>query len=693
MEIVELVKNNMLDYAGAVNQSRAIPDARTGLKPIHRKILYEMYVDKIRSNGKYKKCAYMVGQIIARFSEHGDAATYDALTRLAQPWIQAYPLLDFHGNAGSQFGDDQAAMRYTEAKLAPIAELGFLNTLNKDVVDWIPNFTNEEEEPVTLPAVFPGLFCLASQGMGYAAACHFVSYNLAEVADYLIAKMNGAELPTIYPDFPTGGTYINPDGIAKIHNTGKGSVVVESKYEIKGNKIIITEIPFNVAFDDIYDSIVSLCKQEKDPITFIADLINNSGDGKLELIIEVQKGFDPQQAVNILFDKTKLRNSYPVNQVALVDGQVKLLSFAQMADVYIEHNTTCIRREFAYDFGRTYSRMEILEGMLKALASIDEIVTLIRASKNNAEAKEKLMSQYGFTENQTKAILDMKLARLTNLEGVALQEELEEKKKYAAFCEEIMNSESKQKEILIERLQELVNKFGIPRRTKVEQKTIVKVAAKGKEKVEEMPQDVVIILDNNGYLKCVPMNQYRKTKALNVAEFKTTTKDLVLLFSTLGKFYRVSPKDIEMCGVTDKGKACGAIVKLEPGERIIRAMSMEIDPKHPYVSMITNNALVKKCLKEQFVGATRNLNGVKCITLDGNEAICYYESNGDVLSLISSDNYSLSFKLDDLRDSGKAARGVVGMKLNEGAHIVDCSLNKIPVGGKLQKRGGRGRKI
>jgi len=253
MEIVDLFKSNMLDYASAVNQSRAIPDARTGLKPIHRKILYEMYVDKIKSDGKYKKCAYMVGQIIARFSEHGDAATYDALVRLSQTWIQRYPLLDFHGNSGSQFGDSQAAMRYTESKLSKLAEQGFLNNLDKNNVDWIPNFTNEEEEPSVLPAIFPGLFCLPNQGIGYACASNFLTMNLSEVCDGLVEFINTGNFPLLQYDLASGGSIINPKAMEKIYSTGKGAIIVDSNYTINGKTISFYEIPFNVMFDDIME--------------------------------------------------------------------------------------------------------------------------------------------------------------------------------------------------------------------------------------------------------------------------------------------------------------------------------------------------------------------------------------------------------------------------------------------------------
>lgn len=687
MEIVNLFEDNMLSYAGAVNQSRALPDARTGLKPIHRKILYEMYADKIKSSGKYKKCAYMVGQIIARFSEHGDAATYDALIRLGQDWIQHYPLINIHGNAGSQFGDSQAAMRYVEAKLSALAEDGMLYGLDKKNVDWIPNFTNEEEEPSTLPAIFPGLFCLPNQGMGYAAACHFVTYNLTEVAEYLQALINDSDLPQIYPDFASGGILANPQNIASIQKNGKGSVILDSKYQINDNKIIITEIPFNVAFDDIYDQIVDLCKKEE--ITFVSNLINNSGGGKIELVIEVNN--NPEEAINVLFGKTKLRNSYPVNQVAIVNGEVKLLTFEEMGQIYIDHNTQCIQKEHVYEFGLALSRIEILEGLLIAIANLDKVIKTIRESSSPKEELAKVFPT--LSEKQIKAILDMKLSRLSKLENEKIEKELKEKKKYAAYCESVINSIDKQKEILVQRLQELVKKYGDKRRTEVVQKEIKKISAgKAKEKIEEVPQDIVVAYDNSGYIKAIPVAEYKKSKNL-LSEFKCTTADLILCFSSLGKVYRISAKDIGMCGQKDKGKIITTIINVEKDEKIIKVSSSIIDDKHPYLTTVTNDGKIKKSDKIELISTTRNLNGIKYIGLDNNEVFWCGETNGDYIHIGTTDGYHLAFELEDIRATGKTSKGVISIKLNEGAQVNLCELNIKPSSIEITKRNGKGKKI
>lgn len=685
MEIVELVENNMLDYASAVNQSRAIPDARTGLKPIHRKILYEMYADKIKSDGKFKKCAYMVGQIIARFSEHGDAATYDALVRMSQPWIQRYPLLDFHGNNGSQFGDSAASMRYTESKLTKLAEEGMLHALKKKNVDWIPNFTQEEEEPVTLPAIFPGLFCMPNQGMGYAAACHFVTYNLQEVANYLKAYMTNENLPLIYPDFASGGVLVNPQIASQVQATGKGTFIVDSKYTIKNNEIVISEIPFNVMLDDIVEQIIELCKQEE--LLFVEDL---HCDG-MELTIEVSPDADINEAVEILFNKTKLRNKYPVNQTALVDNKIKLLSFADMAQIYVQHNTKCIKREFQYDYEEAAARLHILEGLQRALFHIDEIIALIKQSKNAKDAKVQLIEKYSFDEVQTKAILDMKLSKLSNLEQEEIEKELREKQELTKHCLEIVESNDKQKEILIERLDSLVKKFGDDRRTTIQQKEIVKPATTKREK-EKVIEDVVITFNPLGYLQNISPAQYKKN---NFEAFKMTTEDIILLFSNKGKYYRVSPRDIKKCGSKDKGTAIGSIIKLGQNEQIIAVFSTIINERKPYILFVTDTGMIKKSEKINYVDSMRrNTNGLKGYNLKDNETIIsIQETNGNDICLRTKQGYQIRFNSSEVRATGKTAGGVKGITLADGDVVTQCVLCEVGQYPKIiaQKRGGKGK--
>jgi DNA gyrase subunit A len=694
MEIVELMKENMQTYSTAVNELRAIPDARTGLKPIHRKIIFEMYADKINSNSKYKKCAYMVGQLISRFTEHGDASTYDSLVRLAQPWIQFYPLLDFHGNYGSQFGDGPAAMRYTEARLSKIAEDGFLQGLDKKNVDWIPNFTNEEEEPETLPAIFPGLFCLPNQGMGYGCACHYLTYNLNEVKDMIINYINTGEVDNIYPDLASGGTIINPSVIKNVHSTGKGSIIVDSKYTINKNNIIITEIPFNTPFDDIYNQIVELCKKEE--ITYIDDILNNSGEGKIELLIKINKSTNPENAINDLLSRTKLRCSYPVNQVALMpDKSVKLLTTKDMIDVYIDHNTNCIKREHQFDYGKAIARIHILEGLLIALSNIEDVIEIIRHSANPST---ELTNRFNLDDIQVKAILDMKLSRLSKLEEDKLIQEKEEKEDFAAKCKKVVESEDEQKNILVERLSNLAKKYGTPRRTQVIQKDIVKTIG-SKKKTEEVVKDIVVAFNPIGYVQAIPVTQYRNN---GFDSFKTTTKDLILLFSNQGRFFRISGKDIKECGPKDKGTAIGSIIKLNEGEKIINISSMDINDKRPYLLFTINNGMIKKIDKTEFIGTTRNLNGMMACKLKENSSVVSInETNGCIVTLVTKSNYVISFEAEDVRLVGRAAAGVKGINLGVDDEVVECIISdsnaskvKTNLGNleiHVQKRGGKGK--
>lgn len=698
MEIVELTKSNMLDYAGAVNQSRAIPDARTGLKPIHRKIIYEMYTDKIGSAGKYKKCAYMVGQIIARFSEHGDSATYDALVRLAQPWIQRYPILDFHGNAGSQFGDSQAAMRYTEAKLSKLTEDGFLPSLGKETVDWMPNFTNEEMEPSTLPALFPGLFCLPNQGIGYAVACQFLTMNLSEVVDGLIEAINGKSFPILQYDLASGGIIINPEVMEKIYKTGKGTITVDSKYYIDEKNIVITEIPFNIMFDDILSEIVSLC--EKEELDGISDVKNNSGNGKLEMLIEVSKGYNPEDVINQLFEKTKLRTSYGINQIALVNNTPKLLTQQEMAKIYIDHNLNCIKREFQFDLKKTQNRIEILEGLVIALTSIDSIVETIKESENPNVAKNALVETYSLTDNQAQAILDMKLSRLTKLDGVKLNQELQEKKEYADRCAAIVNSDQEKKSVLIERLTELKEKYGDKRRTEVIQKTIEKKTKNGTTKQSKPIEDVVITYNPVGYLQRIPVSLYRNN---NFKAIKTTTADLVLLFTNHGRFFRISPNDIKTCGVKDKGTAIGAIVKLQPNEKVINVFSTEINEARPYLTFALNNGILKKIQKSEFLSTTRNLSGMIAVKTKDNFVVSIQESNGNDIVLGTKNDMWIRFDAESVRAMGRNAAGVKGIALSDGDEVremiicdktdklISTSIGKIEL--VSQGRGGKGKHV
>ena len=598
--------------------------------------------------------------------------------------------MDFHGNYGSPFGDPQAAMRYTESKLSKLAEEGLLTNLNKNTVDWMPNFTAEEEEPTTLPALFPGLFCLPSQGIGYATACNFLTYNLTEVCNGIINCLSGQNFPVLQYDLASGGTIINPSIMDTIYQTGKGSVIIESTYKIDEQKIIITELPFNVMLDDVREEIIKYCQKEE--YSGVEDIYNSSGKNNLELTIIAANGYDPQTVIDVLMANTKLRNSYGINQVALVNNTPKLLTVQDMVDIYIEHNTNCIKREYEYDFEAARKRIHILEGLSIALENIDNVIELIKNSKTKAIAAVNLCEKYHLSHEQADAILKMTLSRLTGMDQIAIANELQEKKQLALTCQEVIESYKKQTEILSERLRDLVKKFGDERRTSVIQKDIHKVSTAKKAK-ELIIEDVIVVRTMQGYIKSIPVKAYREAK-INIEKVKSRTDDIILLFSSLGKMYRLKVGEIKQCAAADKGTALGAILSLEPNEKILYMTNMNIDQKHPYITGVTEKGLVKKSDKTIFIGSTQNKRGMKCAGLnEGDLFIWFGETNGDYMTLVTSDQMGIQFKLDEINPVGKTAKGVKGIALNEGATIVRVSVGTMSKTLPVQHRAGKGSKL
>ena len=598
--------------------------------------------------------------------------------------------MDFHGNYGSPFGDPQAAMRYTESKLSKLAEEGLLANLNKNTVDWMPNFTAEEEEPTTLPALFPGLFCLPSQGIGYATACNFLTYNLTEVCNGIINYLSGQNFPVLQYDLASGGTIINPSVMDIIYKTGKGSVIIESTYKIDKQKIIITELPFNVMLDDIREEIIKYCQKEE--YSGVEDIYNSSGKNNLELTIIAANGYDPQTVIDVLMANTKLRNSYGINQVALVNNMPKLLTVQDMVDIYIEHNTSCIKREYEYDLAAARKRIHILEGLSIALENIDNVIDLIKKSETKAIAAVNLCEKYHLSREQADAILAMTLSHLTNMDQIAIANELQEKKQLALTCQEVIESYKKQTEILAERLRDLVKKFGDKRRTAVIQKDIPKTSTARKAK-ELIIEDVIVVRTMQGYIKSIPVKAYREAR-VNIEKVKARTDDIILLFSSLGKMYRLKVGEIKQCAATDKGTALGAILSLESNEKILYMTNMNIDQKHPYITGVTEKGLIKKSDKTIFIGSTQNKRGMKCAGLnEGDSFIWFGETNGDYMTLATSDRMGIQFKLDEINPVGKTAKGVKGIALNEGATVVRVSVGAMLKTLPVQHRAGKGNRL
>ena len=701
IDILDEVKQNFIDSSYDVNTNRAFPNVKDGLKPGQRACLWEMYTKGYTSNKPHVKSAKIDGGVAALWWPHGTTAIYETFARMSQPFTNNVPEVDFHGANGNIIlgGDALAADRYTEARLSKIAEEGMLKGIDKNNVPMLWNFSEDEQWPQVLPAVFPRLLVNGCQGIGVSVANVFLPHSFTETANLILKylKENILDEEEYYPDFPTGGTIINQDELSTINETGKGRVILEANYTINNNEIVFYEMPYQVYIEPVIGTIKE--KIEDGVIEGINDIFNKSDKKRIALVIECQKGYRPEQIVEQLFQNTPLRSQYNANQNGIISKTPVLLNLRQIVDCYIEHNLECIQKEFQFDLDKTNSRIEILEGLIAALANIDDIVDIIRKSDSPTEAKNTLMDKYSFTENQAKSILDMKLARLTKLDGVKLNDELQEKQEYAAKCAEIVDSEGSRKQVLIERLTELRDKFGDKRRTKVIQKTITKKASNGTTKQSEPVEDVVITYNPIGYLQRIPISSYRKS---NFKSFKCTTEDLVLLFSNKGRFFRISPKDIKSCGIKDKGTAIGAILKLEPGEKILNVFSDIINQDRPYLLFALKDGSVKKIEKMEYLGKTRNLSGMIATKVKDSEVVSVQETNGNDIVLGSKNGYYIRFAAEDVRATGRNSAGVKGIKLSDGDSLTTCIIcDKIDKEVKIedkkitiaaQGRGGKGKK-
>ena len=702
IDILDEVKQNFIDSSYDVNTNRAFPNVKDGLKPGQRACLWEMYTKGYTSNKPHVKSAKIDGGVAALWWPHGTTAIYETFARMSQPFTNNVPEVDFHGANGNIIlgGDALAADRYTEARLSKIAEEGMLKGIDKNNVPMLWNFSEDEQWPQVLPAVFPRLLVNGCQGIGVSVANVFLPHSFTETANLILKylKENILDEEEYYPDFPTGGIIINQDELSAINKTGKGRVILEANYTINNNEIVFYEMPYQVYIEPVIETIKE--KIEDGTIEGISDILNKSDKKRIALVIECQKGYKPENIIEQLFQNTPLRSQYNANQNGIISKTPVLLNLQQIVDCYIQHNLECIQKEFQFDLDKTNSRIEILEGLIAALANIDDIVDIIRKSDSPTEAKNTLMDKYQFTENQAKSILDMKLARLTKLDGVKLNDELQEKQRYSAKCAEIVNSEDSRKQVLIERLTELRDKFGDKRRTKVIQKTITKKSSNGTTKQPEPIEDVVVTYNPIGYLQRIPVASYRK---LNFQSFKCTTEDLVLLFSNQGRFFRISPKDAKSCSMKDKGTAIGSIVKLNQGEKIIGVFSSVIDEKHPYLTFVLNNGIIKKSEKCEFIGNIRNLTGMTAIKLkDDSFVVGIQETNGNDIVISTENNIFIRFSAEDVRPMGRNATGVKAINLADGDSVramiiceptdktIKTSIGELTI--TKQGRGGKGKR-
>lgn len=704
---------NFIEYAVAVNTDRAIPDAKSGLKPVAKRILWSAYEEGRTFSKPHVKSARIVGDVMGKYHPHGDSSIYGALVRLSQPWVLRYPLIDWHGSNGNIAGDGPAAARYTEARLSKISEDGMLQGIKKNNVDFIDNYDETLDEPVTLPAIFPNLLCNPNTGIGVAMACNWLPHNLNEVAAAINDYMDGKEPMLPGPDFPTGGIIINSKDIPLIMKTGHGSVKVRGKYKVEKNNIVFYEIPYGTTIEGLLAEIGEVCDaKEIEGITEIRDESNKKG---LRIVIECSKGVNPDAIANKLYSKTNLQTSISYNQVALVDKNPTELNLKQSIEIYVNHNIDCIVREAKFDLKKAEDRLHIVNGLLKALEDIDNIIALIKKSASGAAAKDALIEKYGFSEAQAKAILAMRLSSLANLEKVELQNEKAELHNNITHLMELISSDEMQKAEVRTRLADIVKKFGDERRTELAQ---IEIPKEEKEIAEVIPENVVVVTTKTGLIKRVPQSSFRvqrrNTKGVKSEDsalldvVKTNTVDTMMFFTNCGKMYRTLVDNIPVGTNATKGCLISDLVKLDNDEKIIAVTSLHRKTTPKFAIFITKKGMIKKTYLEEYMSARKNTGIAALRVRDDDEVVDVIFQDEEPIILISKNGNSIKFETKDITPVGRVALGVKGMRLDENDEIVAAlpihkdtdslaifttsglgkkvELNEFP----LQGRGGKG---
>ena len=586
-----------------------------------------------------------------------------------------YPLIDFHGNVGNQTGDGPAAPRYTEARLAKLTEEGMLQGLKKNNVDFIPNYDETTEEPIELPSIFPNLLCNPNSGIGVAMACSWAPHNLTDVAVAIEAYLSGCEPILPGPDFPTGGIVINSKDISTIMKTGHGSVKIRGKYTIDKQKIIFTEIPYGTSVEGLMTEIGEISdSKEIEGIENIRDESNKKG---IRIVIECEKEINPNNIINKLFSKTNLQTSFSYNQVALVDKVPTELNLKDCIKIYVDHNINCIVRETKFDLQKATDRLEIVNGLLRALEDIDNIIALIKKSENAAVAKESLINKYNFTENQAKAILAMRLSSLAKLEKVELEKEAEELNNKIKELKNILTDEGKQKSILRTRLGNLVKKYGDPRRTEL---THIEVKPEDKEIEEVIPENVVVILTQTGDIKRIPASSFKvqrkngkgvKTKDnIIMSTISTNTIDNLLLFTKKGKMFKIIVDEIPVGTNASKGIYVGNLINMTQDDEVIAITSLARDRKEKYIIFFTKQGLIKKTLFEEYTKIKRS-TGIAAIKLNEGDSIVNVEFiNDENILVITKNGMSIHFESKKVNAIGRVAAGVKTIKLANDDEVI-----------------------
>ena len=698
-DILNELSTNFIEYAVAVNTDRAIPDATSGLKPVARRILWGAFESGYLYSKPHVKSAKIVGDVMGTYHPHGDSSIYGALVRLSQPWVMRYPLIDWHGSNGNIDGDGPAHMRYTEARLSKLAEDGLLEGIKKRNVDFIPNYSEDAEEPITLPAIFPNLLCNPNTGIGVAMACNWAPHNLKEVAQAIYDYIDGKEPMLPGPDFPTGGIIINKNDIPAIMATGHGSVKVRAKYKVEGQNIVFYEIPYGESVEALMTEIGEVC-DGKD-VEGVKDIRNESNKKGLRIVIECEKGISPDAIANKLFLKTNLQNSFSYNQVALIDKTPIELNLKQCIKVYLEHNLHCLAKECEFDLTKAKARLEIVDGLLIALEDIDNIITKIKKSDSAAAAKMTLMTDYKMSEAQAKAVLDMKLARLAKLEKVEVENEKKELVEKINALQEILKNEDKQINIIRERLENIVKKYGDARRTELMQ---IDIPKEDKEIVAVVPEDVVVMISQTGDIKRIPKTSFRTQRRngkgvkteddATLATIRTNTIDNLLLFTNKGKMYKILVDKLPVGTNVSKGTNIANLIKIEPDEKVISITSLARENQAKYVVFITKQGLFKKTLLEEYTKTKRG-TGIAAISLKDGDSLANIElMNEEDMIIITKQGQSIHFGTKEIAAIGRVTAGVKAIKLADGDEVlVGLPVRDINEKVSVFTEGGYGKKI
>lgn len=674
VELTQELGQNFINYAMAVNTDRSIPDATTGLKPVHKRILYCALDEGNTSNKKYIKCSNNVGQMLAKWHPHGDSSVYAALIRLSQPWVMRYPLIDFHGNNGNEGGDPPAHYRYTECRLAKISEDGILNGVKKHAVEFEPNFDETREEPKNLPAVFPNLLCNPNGGIGVTLACSWAPHNLTEVGTAIFDYLDGKEPTLPGPDFPTGGIIINKDDIPKIMASGRGSVKIRAKYKIEGTSITFYELPYGLTTEDAITQLNELAEEEK--LEGVTEIRDDSDKTAVQVTLECKKDANLSKIITTAFQSTSLQSSFSYNQVALVDKEPRLLNLKQCIEIYVKHNLECIVREHKFVLEKKQERMEIVNGLLKALEDIDNVIAIIKASESPSAARKNLIARYNFSELQAKAIVDMKLSRLTGLEKLELQQEKEALAKEIEQLLKIISSVDTQTDILRERLSVIVKLYGDARRTELAQIAIEK---KEKEKVVVEPKDCVIIISQKGLVKRVDSKNF-KTQKRNTAGVKTAgdliafsqktnTQDTLMVFSSAGKMYRLLVDSIPEGTNVSAGTPLAALIEFGDNEVPMAYTTLSRDTDKKFIFFATKNGIIKKVPLEEYDSMKRT--GVVAIKFkDNDELAAVTFINQEEMMLVTKKGMTIRFASAEMPISSRIAQGVKGMNIADDDYVI-----------------------